>query len=71
MNTLLAGDIGNSHTALGLVPGHPPVRALPGNPELLGNVRDRATTQHAGDQQQPAMGSQTSISVGHEDLRVW
>jgi hypothetical protein len=50
-------------------PGHPSVRALARNPELLSHVRDRATIiDYPGYEQTTTMNIQTGISVGHEDL---
>jgi hypothetical protein len=56
---------------LGPEPGHPPVRTLTGDTQLLGHVSHRPTiTDHPGHQQMTTMQIQTSISVGHEDLLV-
>jgi hypothetical protein len=45
------------------------MRALTGDTELFGDMSDRTTPQNTGDQQPPATRGQTSVSVGHEDLR--
>jgi len=56
---------------LGVEPGDPPVRALPGDPHRLSDMGHRhlqlPDTLH---KQQPAMKRQTSVTVTHEDLRV-
>ena len=56
--------------ALSGEPGHPPVRALAGDPHRFSNIRDRHPGLDPRDQQSPAMERQTSITVGHEDLRT-
>jgi hypothetical protein len=44
---------------------------LPGDPQLLGDVSDRAAiAKDTFDEQTTPVGVQTSISVGHEDLLV-
>ena len=56
--------------ALGVEPAHPPVRALPGHPQLRRDMRDRpALYADAPDQQAPAMKRQPRVSVAHEDLQ--
>jgi hypothetical protein len=56
--------------ALPVEPADPPVRALPGYPQLAGDVRDRpALGPDPPHQQAPAMKRQPGVSVGHEDLQ--
>jgi hypothetical protein len=44
---------------------------LPGNTQLPGDMGDRAlAANHPIDQQQTATNVETSISVGHENLRL-
>src|SRR6185312_4103068 len=55
---------------LGPVPGHPAVRALSGDTQLLGDMGNRATIpDNTLDQQQPPVERQTGITVGHETSR--
>jgi hypothetical protein len=43
--------------------------ALPGNPELLGDVSDRPMiTQHSLDQQSPPTSGESGINVRQENL---
>jgi hypothetical protein len=60
--TIRSRLVRGTETAIG---GHPDARH-----PVNCHVRDRARRKDSGDQQQPAMNSQRSISVGHEDLRT-
>jgi transposase-like protein len=55
---------------LGGIPGHPAMGTLPRDTHRLGHMRDRHPGLDPSDQQPPAMERQTSITVGHEDLRT-
>jgi hypothetical protein len=58
--------------ALGPVPPHPLVGALPGDAHLLRDMRDRAlVTNDALNQQQATMNGQASVNVCHRGLRLW
>jgi hypothetical protein len=47
-------------------PGYPTVRALPRDPELFRDMRDRATREHPLDKDQTAGRSQPRITVDQE-----
>lgn len=45
------------------------MRTLARHPQLVSDMGNRPTLTDTTDQQHPTINSQTSISVGHEDLR--
>jgi hypothetical protein len=66
-----AGPVEQTGLALGLEPGHPAVRALPGHTQFLGHMGDRAAFDtYPMDEQPAAVHGQPGITVGHEDLQV-
>ena len=52
--------------ALDVEAGHPPVRALPGHPQFLRHMGDRAALDtYPMDEQPAAVHGQPGITVGH------
>jgi hypothetical protein len=57
--------------AFSIEPSDPTMRALPGDPHGLGDMRHRhLQLPDPLHEQQPAVERQTSVTVTHEDLRV-
>jgi hypothetical protein len=55
---------------IGTIPVHPTVGALPGYPEFFGHMGDAPVIEQAASYQQgAAVKVETSIKVGHGDLR--
>ena len=58
--------------ALLVVAGHPPVGALPGDTEFLGDMGDGAVFDaDTVNEQTPTVRVEPGVRVGHEDLQVW
>lgn len=66
-----AGPISQTRFTLGVKPRHPPMRALPGDPQLLGNVGNGPTTDsYPIDEHAAAVQRETGVTVTHKDLRT-